>query len=97
MTDTNDRIEPDDYPYDLNDLVQILGTKVQGRIACCTFSKYHECLYVVEYADAAGNPQQGEWYHEQLTLIESADAGQSELPAEEELPDNVVPMKRKMH
>lgn len=98
MTDTNDRTEPDDYPYDLHDLVQILGTKAQGRIACCTISKYHECLYLVEYVDAAGNPQQGEWFHEQLTLIESADEAAAEaVPAEDDLPDNVVPMKRKMH
>ena len=84
----------DDYPYDLHDLVQILGTEVQGRIACCTFSKYHEALYKVEYVDTAGNPHQGEWYHEQLELVEAADADAVSCDCPECMPDNVVPLKR---
>lgn len=86
--------EPDDYPYDLHDLVQILGSKCRGRVAAVTFSKYHEALYVVEYIDATGCPQQGEWFHEQLELIEPADAARAQAEDEEDLPDNVVPLRR---
>ena len=90
MTEPTDR--DDDYPFDLHDLVQILGSACRGRVAAVTFSKYHEARYVVEYIDATGCPQQGEWFHEQLELIESADAERAQ--AEEDLPDNVVPLRR---
>lgn len=92
MTDTTDD-RSDDYPYDLHDLVQILGSACRGRVAAVTFSKYHEARYVVEYIDATGCPQQGEWFHEQLELIESADAERAQAE-EEDLPDNVVPLRR---
>lgn len=82
----------EEYPYELDDLVQILDTSILGRIASVTTSKHHDARYLIEYADAVGNPKQGEWYHDQLKVIEPTTAAD-----EAGFPDNVVQLRATQH
>lgn len=77
------------YPYDIDDTVAILSSTVVGQVVSVTLSAHHDALYLIEYLDTNGNPQQGRWHHDQLTL---ADPNPAEYQA-----DNVVPLRATHH
>lgn len=74
----------------LGDLVQILGSKVQGLVTAFTCSMRREDSYRVEYVDADGNPQEREWSESQLELIKRAEAEAQDWDEA----NNVVPFVR---